>query len=270
MLEGLRRHCKRRRNNFMLPGFRFLFAAILLSISMLIFGLGAAALLRAAHEEFASIPSRHAPPETMFARHDAGPALLRVDAAAANETTLNSPATEDVKFAPPVEQPAIASTPSEPEKPVAEPGEIAALADIALPAENSPPSEPGKPEASTSELPVQAETPTPADMPSPAETRVAAIAEAPAAPNPAASTAPEQASEPADDSTTLAETRIATLGGPPVPIEPQTPSKHAPAVVKKPVQAKHVVKRRSIVQRARVARPAPQRPANPFGTPFGS
>jgi len=31
----------------MLPGFRFLFAAIVLSISMLIFGLGAAALLRA-------------------------------------------------------------------------------------------------------------------------------------------------------------------------------------------------------------------------------
>ena len=30
----------------MLPGFRFLFAAIVLSISMLIFGLGAAALLR--------------------------------------------------------------------------------------------------------------------------------------------------------------------------------------------------------------------------------
>ena len=48
--------------SFMLPGFRFLFAATLLTISMLIFGLGAAALLRAAHQEFASIPSRRAPP----------------------------------------------------------------------------------------------------------------------------------------------------------------------------------------------------------------
>ena len=47
----------------MLPGFRFLFAAIVLSMSVLIFGLGAAALLRAAHEEFASIPSRRALPE---------------------------------------------------------------------------------------------------------------------------------------------------------------------------------------------------------------
>ena len=38
----------------MLPGFRFLFAAIVLSMSVLVFGLGAAALLRAAHEEVAS------------------------------------------------------------------------------------------------------------------------------------------------------------------------------------------------------------------------
>ena len=42
----------------MLPGFRFLFTAIVLSMSILIFGLGAAALLRAAHEEFANLPSR--------------------------------------------------------------------------------------------------------------------------------------------------------------------------------------------------------------------
>src|SRR5260370_25265373 len=52
----------------MLRGFRFLFAAIILSISILIFGLGAAALLRAAHEEFASNPSWRAPPETVFAQ----------------------------------------------------------------------------------------------------------------------------------------------------------------------------------------------------------
>lgn len=41
----------------MLPGFRFLFATVVLAVSVLIFGLGAAALLRAAHEEFASLPS---------------------------------------------------------------------------------------------------------------------------------------------------------------------------------------------------------------------
>ena len=51
----------------MLPGFRFLFAAIMLSMSLLIFGLGAAALLRSAHEEFASNPAWRATPEVTYA-----------------------------------------------------------------------------------------------------------------------------------------------------------------------------------------------------------
>ena len=41
----------------MLPGLRILFATTILAISILVFGLGAAALLRAAHEEFASLPA---------------------------------------------------------------------------------------------------------------------------------------------------------------------------------------------------------------------
>jgi hypothetical protein len=46
----------------------------------------------------------------------------------------------------------------------------------------------------------------------------------------------------------------------------QTPSKKmAPAVVRKSAQPKRVTKRRKIAPRARLARPAPQRPANPFG-----
>src|SRR5712675_1605873 len=48
----------------MLPGFRFLFVAIMLTLSILICGLGAAALLRVAHEDFASNPSWHAAHET--------------------------------------------------------------------------------------------------------------------------------------------------------------------------------------------------------------
>src|SRR5690242_16613149 len=68
----------------MLPGFRFLFAAILLCVSILIFGLGAAALLRAAHEEFASKPSWRGAPEASFAQHSAAPrppvlALLKLE-----------------------------------------------------------------------------------------------------------------------------------------------------------------------------------------------
>src|SRR5438874_45563 len=57
------------RNPSMLPGFRFLFAAILLSTSILVFGLGAAALLRATHEEYVSNPSwRNGPQEQVFAQ----------------------------------------------------------------------------------------------------------------------------------------------------------------------------------------------------------
>ena len=77
----------------MLPGFRFLFAAIVLSMSVLIFGLGAAALLRASHEQFASIPSRRAPPEPVFARQNEPPmptlALLRVEPAVAEKAPDN-------------------------------------------------------------------------------------------------------------------------------------------------------------------------------------
>ena len=57
------------RNRSMLPGFRFLFAAILLSTSILVFGLGVAALLRASHEQYVSNPSwRNGPKEQVFAQ----------------------------------------------------------------------------------------------------------------------------------------------------------------------------------------------------------
>src|ERR1700688_933149 len=80
----------------MLPGFRFLFAAIVLSMSILVFGLGAAALLRAAHEEFASNPTWRATPETVFAQpSEPTPpvlAILRVDTPAADKAPDNAPA----------------------------------------------------------------------------------------------------------------------------------------------------------------------------------
>jgi len=67
----------------MLPGFRFLLAAIFLSVSIVTFGLGAAALLRAAHEEFASMPTRRVTSEPYFAQVPEPPAatlaMLRVE-----------------------------------------------------------------------------------------------------------------------------------------------------------------------------------------------
>src|SRR6266849_4666571 len=99
----------------MLPGFRFLLTAIVLSLSMLVFGLGAAALLRAAHEEFASNPSWHAAPETTFAqqgeatRETARPvlALLRVDTPKIETPSADVP----LASASPAEQAAISSAP---------------------------------------------------------------------------------------------------------------------------------------------------------------
>ncbi|WP_265441502.1 hypothetical protein [Bradyrhizobium sp. SEMIA] len=76
----------------MLPGFRFLLAAILLSTSILVFGLGAAALLRATHEQYVSNPSwRNGPQEKVFAQasEPAQPvlAVLRAEPEAAVELT---------------------------------------------------------------------------------------------------------------------------------------------------------------------------------------
>jgi hypothetical protein len=95
----------------MLPGFRFLFAAIALSMSILVFGLGAAALLHAAHEEFASTPSWRAPPETKFAQPSEGPkpvlALLRIEPSPTEQKDSgDAPATTE-----PTEPSAIVSTP---------------------------------------------------------------------------------------------------------------------------------------------------------------
>lgn len=66
----------------MLPGFRILFAAVVLSFSILIFGLGAAALLRSAHEEFVGIPAWRAAQQPLMPAVDASRpslALLRVE-----------------------------------------------------------------------------------------------------------------------------------------------------------------------------------------------
>ena len=145
----------------MLPGFRFLLAAITLSISMLVFGLGAAALLRAAHEQFASNPSWHAAPEATFAQQaePAPPVLALLHAEPApvelktpdNVAVLNPPPTT-----PPVEQAAKVATaaaaaaisPAAPEQAAvapasSEPEKIAALKPEQTP--TSDPTTPAKP-----------------------------------------------------------------------------------------------------------------------------
>ena len=239
----------------MLPGLRFLLAAIVLSMSFLVFGLGAAALLRAAHEEVASIPSRRARPETVFAQptEAARPtlAMLRVEPPAAEPKVP-----DDIPpAAAPIEPVAIDVAPPEPER-------IAAL----KPDDSSPP-EAAKPETHAVESPPQDEVaPAAAEAPPPlpsSEIRIAATQDVLPATNEAPPAAPEQASAPASPEVDLASTRIATLGGPPVTIEPAARAagtKANSSVVRKRVQARRAKERRTPTPRARQVAAQPDDP----------
>jgi hypothetical protein len=243
----------------MLPDFRFLFAAIVLSMSILVFGLGAAALLRAAHEQFASTPSWHASPEPVFAQQTdtTAPvlAMLHVEPPAADEKALDqiatpvAPAEQPVTSAVSAEhdvtakpaEPEVTAKPAEPElTPVpTEPDAAVTTAEreaTAIPAEPEKtavpaPKESSQPETAESKIP-GTENPTPQE-PAPAqaaiapipsdETKVAtsapALEQGPAPASEAALAAPEQAAPPIAAAAGIASTRIATLGGPPVTIE---------------------------------------------------
>lgn len=255
----------------MLPGFRFLFAAVILSMSVLIFGLGAAALLRAAHEEFASMPSRRAPAEQVFARQNDAPpptlALLRFEPPAPDKPFApdkpldNFPATAASTVAPAGQTPDAA--PAEPEK-------LAAL----KPAEPMP-VETAKPDIPASEttVPTAAVTAEAEASVAKEEMKVAAIAETPA---PSIGTAPVAAVPTADApsiESNLAATRIATLGGPAVIIDEKTSAsttdaKPGRSSVRKRSAERARERRRIAARRAKLARQAAaaqQQQASPFG-----
>ena len=253
----------------MLPGFRFLFAAIVLSMAILVFGLGAAALLRAAHEEFASNPSWHAAPEPMFAQQPEATrpvlAMLRVEPPE-QKAPDNVPA-----VAAPAEPATIVS-------PAAEPERIDALKP-----EDSSLSEPAKPEIPVSESPAQSEaTPAAADAPADETKIVATIAPTEEVSSPAkevTATLAEQASPanspdadiaspPNSPGADIASTKIATLGGPPVAVE--APAKAAGAKPdRRRLQARRAAQRRKIALRARLAQQTlqQQQSINPFAQP---
>jgi hypothetical protein len=295
----------------MLPGFRFLFAAIVLSMSAMVFGLGAASLFRAAHEKFASMPSRQGPPVTVFAlQNDAAPpslAMFKVEASA-----VEKPADNVVQPALATAQPATVPTPVEPETRAApKPEDSPAPAEVAKSEIAKP--EIAKPEIAESEIaitetpphdeasPAQASAPAPADEPKIAATEPAALPPvshaAPVSSEPAVSepvvtkptvsapavseqatqpALPETASAPPTVSTKVAgklATKIATLGGPPVTIEPAPPAKvddDEDSVVKKRQRARRASHRRHIAARARLAQQAPQpfqQPTDGFSQP---
>jgi hypothetical protein len=163
----------------MLPGFRFLFGAIVMCMSVLVFGLGATALIRAAHEDFASNPTWRAPPEPRFAQQD------EADRTVLAVLSVQSPATEP------------AASPSVAETTAASPPPDGSPPDTTKPAADAP----VEAAAESDRLPAQAEAA--ADAPASAsETKVVA-----------AEPAPQQLSTP---ESSPAATRIATLGGPAV------------------------------------------------------
>ncbi len=291
----------------MLPGLRFLFAAIALSISLLIFGLGAAALLRAAHQEFASLPTRPAPPEPVFASQSDGTmpslAMLRVDEQTADQAKPERGTTDDNPAdARPESSPSIAAATATP-PPAAEPDSVA-LPVTVLPEAQNPaevpasetavrvesPAEAQVPSATKStasdapvvqvplvqvpvaEVPPAAEAPGISEAPSSAETKLATTETVTPPANQPADPEPTSAAMPATDAV---ETKIAALNPAPNDIETQaSPIKprhrSANRAEKKRQQAERVIKRRRMARRASALRRASQAPADPFGAqPFG-
>jgi hypothetical protein len=168
----------------MLPGLRFLLAAILLSASILVFGLGAASLLRASHEQYVSNPSwRNGPQEQVFAQasEPAQPVLaaLRMEPVTA-DTNEAAPAMQDQ--VPSIGLPAVEITPDQmaavtleakaQSEPQLEPQVV-----VAPPAEPAPPTEVPAPEQAA----IQAAAPARADTLSLADTTASIATTSPAA-----------------------------------------------------------------------------------------
>ncbi|QIP08056.1 hypothetical protein [Bradyrhizobium symbiodeficiens] len=245
------------RNPSMLPGFRFLFAAILLSTSILVFGLGAAALLRASHEQYVSNPSwRNGPQEQMFAQapEPAQPvlAVLRAEPEAAEP----EPSLRD-------QVPTIGLPGSEPEQ-------IAALTTETQSPAATPPADVTVAEPASSETATEAAAPAPADTLTPADTTASIPAPEPAAT--AGEPAPADSAALASSALDVASAKLAALN------EPATTAvKDAPAKAKaeskpdskaddKATKSKAKAKKRHRV----VRRPPPQQlqqQLDPFGQP---
>ncbi len=284
----------------MLPGFRFLLAAILLSMSILVFGLGAAALLRAAHEEFAGNPAWHGTPETTFAqqREAARPvlAMLRVETPLVEKPAIEKPVaekpSEDIPAAAAAAEPTGQVAPPALATTVSTPAAYAMIA--ALAPQESPLPTPAKSEISVAQRPAPPESPqqsvaTPAPAAAPASLdqtgiaapKIAALRETAAPANEAAAAAEvaAAASEPAvaaalPDADTTA-TNIAAPEGLPLTIDvlPRArPTIATPdaSIIKKRLQARRAAQRRRIAAaRARLAQQAlllqqQQQALNPF------
>jgi hypothetical protein len=273
----------------MLPGFRFLFAAIMLSMSLLVFGLGATALLRSAHEEFASNPAWRAAPEVKFAQQTEATmpvlATLRVETPGQKtpeDATL--PAAEaETTTSPTTAAQALPSEVAGPDMPTAPKPDVA-VADSSRPASDAEPASPqSESRGAAAEQPGEGSRQEPRDETKDETTVVAIVSTAPSPPDDppiAAATdqgAADAAPAAASISTDPAATKIATLGGPPVDIETPTKAnetaskadgsgaKPDESAAKKRAEAKRAARHRIAAARARLAaQQAQQLQAGPF------
>jgi hypothetical protein len=237
----------------MLPGFRFLFAAILLSTSILVFGLGAAALLRATHQQYVSNPGwRNGPQEQVFAQvpEPAQPvlAVLRDEPEVSAEPV---PSLRD-------RVPTIGLPASEPEQVAAVASEAEAQPQDAAPAAEIPAAESAKPETT-----VEAAAPASIDTLTQADT-TASIAEV----QPAASGSEPTAADPSATASATAA-KVARLNDPATAAVKDAPAKAKTESGKSDTKAtKRTAKAK---KRPRVVRRPPpqqlQQQLDPFGQP---
>ena len=282
----------------MLPGFRFLFAAIMLSMSLLVFGLGAAALLRAAHESFASNSSWRAAPEVPFAQHPDTTmpvlATLRVEPPAMeklnDEVTIVAAPARAEPAAEPIRNDQVAALkpaetlPAEPVKP-AEPAPPIPAAENPPAVEMAPSAAASAPAASSAaeasvagderDLTIASVSETSSIKSEPAAVQAELVT--PPQSNLADTTSETMAAPAATPADSLATVKIATLGGPPVDVSDDASALDIRSVklprarpdtsaINKRVQARRALHRRRLAARARLLA-LQQLQANPFGQP---
>jgi hypothetical protein len=257
----------------MLPGLRSLSVAIVLAVSMLIFGLGAAALLRATHEEFASLPLKQMPEVTFGSRETVEQPTLAV-------LQVDTPATEPAPGQAEAQHPVTAAPDAQPESAAAAPpatdtssaaGALSAATDSGTPAA-SPASSDSVPTPAANVMPA---TDAAAAKPSAPPPDVGSSVEAGDAANPhipKTDAAKSDAPKPDAGASDVSETMTSPLGEhfrPPLPIHRPTQSAQVaapttPAARRSSAKPPHIAKRhrhrkvrRSVRARSAVPNPAP-------------
>lgn len=253
----------------MLPGIRFLCAAVVLAVSLVIFGMGAAALLRSAHEEFASLPNRRQPPATVFNRQpEPAPslAMLRLEPRAAEIVEPAALPVAQASEPTPVAEPAASEAKAEPET-IFAPALVPVIASEKPVPGDAPPAQPSEPAPIVAAAPAEVSEPAaspPEAVPAPDTTASISLPTATIMDVPTATLTEEDAK--------LSSSKVAVLGGPPIDTEPvplpnsrpaAEPPKAKPAkkVVKKPAAKK----RRVAANTTPTATPVAQQQQDPFG-----